>query len=142
MLEYPAIQGTPVTSFICSPKDNSSIDLKNIQTNLFNIDISGYAYSGNGNAIKSVELSIDEGKNWIPVETYSMCPGNGNYDRCWSWTLWKITLPINSSQDYINIIVKATDAANNTQPENIKDIWNMRGLLNNSWSHSKVFLNK
>jgi len=28
---------------------------------------------------------------------------------------------------------QAVDAAHNTQPENAKSVWNLRGLANNSW---------
>ncbi len=38
--------------------------------------------------------------------------------------------------DKFNMRVKALDDQYNSQPENIRDIWNLRGCLNNS--HHKI----
>ena len=35
-------------------------------------------------------------------------------------------------------MVKATDIDYNSQPENISTIWNLRGIINNSW-HKVVY---
>ena len=44
--------------------------------------------------------------------------------------------------DYLNkdidIVCKATDITYNTQPENSSNIWNIRGLFNNSWHRVKL----
>jgi hypothetical protein len=41
---------------------------------------------------------------------------------------------------YLTLCCKATDESFNTQPESPKGIWNLRGILNNSWHKVRVRL--
>ncbi|MEH2423269.1 MAG: hypothetical protein V7K48_20855 [Nostoc sp.] len=36
------------------------------------------------------------------------------------------------------VIVRAWDSAGNTQPEDVKTIWNFKGYMNNSWHQIEV----
>jgi sulfite oxidase len=54
-----AIQETPVQSAICEPIDGASVSRGEEK-----LKIKGYAFSGGGNSINSVKVSIDGGKNW------------------------------------------------------------------------------
>ena len=38
----------------------------------------------------------------------------------------------------LEIVCKAVDSSHNVQPEKVDGIWNVRGLLNNSWHRVKV----
>jgi sulfite oxidase len=54
----------------------------------------------------------------------------------WAWTLWKtaVKIPKNGNTfeaQYPSILCKANIC--NTQPETPGALWNVRGLLNNSW---------
>lgn len=40
--------------------------------------------------------------------------------------------------DKVIFCVKAVDASCNQQPKACKDTWNLRGILNNSWHHVTV----
>ena len=51
----------------------------------------------------------------------------------WAWTLWKATVKIPKDKANFQVLCKATDRAYNTQPETPGALWNVRGLLNNSW---------
>ena len=96
-----------------------------------NIMIKGFAWSGNGNNIVRVDISFDEGSTWIEAELTE------GYDqpiaRAWAWTFWELSIPIPEIKKGTTIVCKATDIHYNTQPETIHSIWNLRGILNNSW---------
>ena len=113
----PTIEELPVQSIICDviEGDNDIVTIK------------GIAYSGGGKKIVRVDVSINGGTYWNTAEL-----GEGKdqeRNRAWAWTFWEISLPKN---DTMEIISKATDSSYNTQPDNINNIWNIRGILNNS----------
>jgi sulfite oxidase len=59
---------------------------------------------------------------------------NQPYNRVWSWTLWTADIPVPKDvKGDFKICVKATDSSYNTQPEKVAHIWNLRGVLCNSW---------
>ncbi|KAH7026976.1 Oxidoreductase, molybdopterin-binding domain-containing protein [Linnemannia elongata] len=88
----------------------------------------GYAISGGGRAIYRVELSVDGGKNWEPVDKIEQTPDkiSGMY---WAWALWEKKVPkiLTTSE----LVVRAYDSSGNMQPE--FPIWNYRGVMNNAW---------
>jgi hypothetical protein len=59
-----AIQNMPVTSVICEPSKNSSVRVGNDNDNDATICVKGYAFSGGGNKIARVDVSVDGGKTW------------------------------------------------------------------------------
>ena len=131
---YYPINSQPVTSAICDIDYDEEY-----------IIVKGYAYSGDGKNILHVDVSIDGGETWKLAELKD--GSEQEYNRAWSWTLWEIKIPYNnknSSYNYyfsdlvplfknsIKIMCKATDSGYNIQPKTIEDIWNIRGLNNNS----------
>jgi sulfite oxidase len=129
----PSVMSTPVQSAICDvqlAEDKSYAILK------------GYSYSGGGLGIIRVDISADGGKTWTPAtelegehEDVSQLP----FRRTYSWTLWKavINLPKYGLND-VEFVVKAVDEGYNSQPEKPDGIWNVRGILNNSWHRVKL----
>ena len=114
----PTIEELPVQSIICDviEGDNDIVTIK------------GIAYSGGGKKIVRVDVSMNGGISWNTAEL-----GDGKEqerNRAWAWTFWEINL--NKKNDTMEIISKATDSSYNTQPDNINNIWNIRGILNNS----------
>ena len=85
--------------------------------------ISGYAYSSKPNVTLKVSVSVDDGKSWQDVET------DQDSKFKWGWVLWstEIVADYNSS-----VLCKAVDDNGNSQPVNVSDVWNVRGLANNS----------
>lgn len=79
----PSIQDTPVQSVICDPFDGQKV---NVDKNGC-IHVRGYAWSGGGRKIIRVDVSSDEGKNWI---TADLQQEPTPLYRTWSWTLWKV----------------------------------------------------
>ena len=58
--------------------------------------------------------------------------------RAWAWSLWEIEIEIPENVDNLKIVCVAVDSNENTQPETVKSLWNLRGLLNNSWHSINV----
>jgi sulfite oxidase len=127
-----AIQESPIQSAICQPVDGASIDKSNDK-----LHVKGYAFSGGGNSIYSVMVSIDDGLTWLPATLKSL---EQPMYRTWAWTLWEceVTVPLDKTE--LKILCVATDSMENTQPETVKSTWNIRGLLNNSWHSINVKL--
>ena len=136
----PAVMTTPVQSAICEcllSDDKKSAVVK------------GYSFSGGGNAIIRVDVSADGGETWTDAELQNEFESDGitqlPYKNTFSWTLWTAVVDIDhsSSSDKKNngeveIVVKAVDESYNSQPERPEGIWNVRGILNNSWHRVKV----
>ena len=57
--QIKALQECPIQSAICEPIDGAVIKKENES-----FKIKGYAYSGGGNSIDNVRVSIDDGKTW------------------------------------------------------------------------------
>ena len=58
--------------------------------------------------------------------------------KAWAWTLWKATVPVPAGArgkpgSKFEVACKAVDSSYNQQPENATSVWNLRGILNNSW---------
>lgn len=123
----------PVQSFITNYK---IIDDKKVF-------IKGIAYSGGGNNIVRVDVSLKlndkdtQNYQWHTAKLLEGC--NQPSYKSWAWTFWEIEIPLpNTNINDLNIVCKATDITYNTQPENSKHIWNLRGLFNNSWHTIKL----
>ena len=119
----------PVQSFIT--------DYKLIE-NKSKLKVKGIAYSGGGRNIVRVDVSLDKANNWHTAELLTGC--NQPPYSSWAWTFWEIEIPVNKNDigEIENIICKATDISYNTQPQESRSIWNLRGIFNNSW-HKVVF---
>lgn len=97
------------------------------------LNIRGFAWSGGGRGIIRVDVSIDDGKTWQMADL-----GEGRDQRpgmAWAWTFWKldIDLPENLKNKKAVICCKAVDESYNVQPRSLDLVWNIRGLINNSW---------
>jgi sulfite oxidase len=65
-----SIQSLPVQSAICSPADNSRVQVQQLRSNGNRLELSGYAWSGGGRRIVRVDVSTDEGKTWRNANIY------------------------------------------------------------------------
>ncbi|XP_076258042.1 sulfite oxidase [Rhynchophorus ferrugineus] len=130
----PAIQELPVISAICNPLDGQKVHLEEGY-----LKVKGYAWSGGGQRIVRVDVTIDGGKTWhvanFDAQDSAVPPKH------WAWTLWSLKIPINEKikdGEELEIWVKAIDSCYNTQPESFENIWNLRGVLNNAYHRIKV----
>lgn len=90
--------------------------------------IEGWAMSGNGRKIKQVEISLDNGNSWIPAIFH--------HPEKWAWAFWNIEVDI--LETTTQLIARAIDIENNEQPENVAEVWNFKGYMNNSWHKIKI----
>ena len=130
--KYASVQELPVQSAICQPASGSKLDVSE-ET----IEVSGYAWSGGGRGIVRVDVSSDGGETWHTAEL-----GRGKEqptDKAWAWTLWTAEVPVHPCRDAkVELVCKATDSSHNQQPESPESVWNLRGILNNSWHRVRL----
>lgn len=123
----PAIQEMPVQSAICTAVRDAD------RPNTAHVE--GYAWSGDGKGIIRVDVSCDGGQSWIAADLLpreSDTGGEKTRNRVYEWTRWTADVKCTDGGQ-CQIVCKATDSAYNTQPERVESIWNIRGLVNNSW---------
>ncbi len=125
-----AVQESPIQSAICEPVDGAIVKKDNQR-----FTVKGYAFSGGGNSIESVLVSMDGGKSWKKAQVNQL---SAPLYRQWAWALWEIDFDIPKDQEKCELLCVATDSTQNTQPETVKSIWNARGLMNNSWHKINV----
>jgi len=92
--------------------------------------VSGYAYTGDGNKLTRVEVSLDGGYNWLLTDIDRPEKPNA-YGKYWCWVFWSITIPVVDLCEAVHgtIRCRAWDEANNTQPKFLT--WNVMGMGNN-----------
>jgi sulfite oxidase len=103
--------------------------------------VKGWSFAGGGRNIVRVDVTGDCAKHdW---HTAKLKDGNDQrYGRGWAWTLWEAEVPARVQDDgCVHLFSKGVDMAFNTQPENVVDQWNVRGLINNTWYHKSKMMN-
>ena len=122
----------PVQSAICEPTDGSMLGADEDT-----VVVRGYSWSGGGRGILSVDVSLDGGATWQPARL-TQSPQDLYHQ--WAWTLFDVEVPIPAQRrgGQLNIVCRAFDVAHNSQPENVADIWNQRGLLHNAYHRISV----
>ena len=106
------------------------------------VKVGGLAWSGGGRSIVKVEVSFDEGRTWR--EAKLLRGVNQDARKSWAWVFWSFEGEdlnlgdTNTNTSAAEVMCRATDFAGNQQPGEIKSIWNLRGLANNTW-HSRHF---
>ena len=110
-----------VTSVICSHHENERV-LPGLVT------VQGYAIAG-GRKIARVDVSSDGGLTWVKAELF-------NDTSCWAWTVWKANFKLAPGK--YQLVVRAMDTAANTQPQDISQVWNFKGYMNNAWHRVNI----
>ncbi|GAB5368100.1 hypothetical protein AAMO2058_001289000 [Amorphochlora amoebiformis] len=128
-----SVQELPVQSAICDPPTNSTVSLDEGE-----VKVRGWAWSGGGRGIVRVDVTADEGKSWTTANLRKLKQEEG---REWAWTLWEADLPI-PAKDSFQICARAVDTSYNSQPGDVGPLWNLRGILNNSWHKITVKVDK
>eukprot|EP01064_Diplonema_japonicum_P037186 TRINITY_DN864_c0_g1_i1.p1 TRINITY_DN864_c0_g1~~TRINITY_DN864_c0_g1_i1.p1 ORF type:complete len:547 (+),score=164.30 TRINITY_DN864_c0_g1_i1:54-1643(+) len=136
--EAPPVREMPVQSAILKPEDDEKVKVEG-----GTVSASGYAWGGGGRGVQRVDITADGGMSWTQAELSQTQQGNTTdkyskdgdnpLPRQWAWTLWQAEVPVPAAKDKFEVCAKAVNSANDTQPESPKGIWNLRGLLNNSW---------
>src|SRR6266704_1222620 len=91
--------------------------------------IQGYAITGAGAPVERVELSIDGGKTWTTANLVERADP-------YAWCFWEVTVTLSPGD--CQMIVRAWDASRQTQPEDVRQLWNFKGYMNNAWHKVKI----
>ena len=110
-----------VTSVICSQYENECIPAGLVT-------VQGYSITG-GTEIARVEVSWDGGSHWVQAELF-------NDTSCWAWTLWKASFELKPGK--YQLVVRAMDTSANTQPQDVSQVWNFKGYMNNAWHRVNI----
>ncbi|GLV61096.1 hypothetical protein KDH_79130 [Dictyobacter sp. S3.2.2.5] len=93
--------------------------------------IQGYAISAEGTPVERVELSIDAGKTWTPATIVERADP-------YAWCFWEVIVSLLPGD--CQLIVRAWDASKQTQPEDIRPLWNFKGYMNKAWHRVHIHL--
>jgi sulfite oxidase len=111
-----------VTSVISSHQENATIHAGSVT-------LQGYAMTGSESRIARVEVSCDGGATWTQAELT-------NEAQAWSWRLWKAD--VNLKPGSHQFVVRAVDGSANSQPQELAQVWNFKGYMNNAWHRVRV----
>jgi sulfite oxidase len=128
--KFPSIMDVVPISVFVSPKDGETITIPSESENS-TIEFSGYANGKSGAKVEKVEISVDNGNTWERVSEIDERNNSTNKKKYFGWVLWKHKKQFNKNSN-ITAEVRVTDSNGNSQYNNLEDLWNPRGLLNNS----------
>lgn len=111
-----------VNAVICQPAPGAAIPAGQVL-------IEGYAFAGGNRCVERVDVSADGGETWVVAEL----PGE---HVPWTWRLWRARLDLRPGS--YRLVARAWDSAANTQPENLRSVWNFKGYMNNAWHRVEV----
>mmetsp|Transcript_3839 Transcript_3839/g.14271 ORF Transcript_3839/g.14271 Transcript_3839/m.14271 type:complete len:623 (-) Transcript_3839:759-2627(-) len=137
----PPVCDLPVQSAICLPAVGETVEVEPAGDGKpATVHVEGYAWSGGGRNILRVDVSADGGASWHTASVKH--GGDQPAGRAWAWTLWQADVPVSSEVAKkgggLSLVSKAVDASGNTQPADVADTWNARGILNNCYSRVGV----
>jgi len=126
-----------INSAMSAPDHNETLSVaKNIDKDY---EVAGYAYTGGGRKITRVEISTDGGVHWNLADIdYKEKPTT--YEMYWCWTWWTFKVKVADFIGCKEIMCRAWDEANMTQPND--PTWNLMGMGNNQVFRIKVHLDK
>jgi sulfite oxidase len=93
--------------------------------------IQGYAISGERTPVERVELSVDGAKTWTTAPIIARADP-------YAWCFWEMTVALPPGD--CQLIVRAWDASKQTQPQDMRPLWNFKGYMNNAWHRVNIHL--
>ena len=112
----------PLNAAICLPGPGESVTAGEVA-------VAGYAIA-TGRAVTRVDVSGDGGATWRQA-VLEHHPGSA-----WSWVFWRTALRLGGGTH--ELVVRAWDAAGQTQPERPDAVWNFKGYLSAAWHRVRV----
>jgi sulfite oxidase len=91
--------------------------------------IQGYAITGQGAPVERVELSVDGGKTWTTATIVERADP-------YAWCFWEVIVALSPGD--CQLTVRAWDASKQTQPQDVRPLWNFKGYMNNAWHRVKI----
>jgi sulfite oxidase len=90
------------------------------------IKVAGYAITGGGRQVETVEVSADGGETWQGADlTLSEDPG--------AWVFWETRVDPGSERREIHLLARARDTSGEIQPASPHQTWNPKGYANNAY---------
>ena len=117
-----AIAEMPLNAAICEPAAGATLPKGRTV-------VRGYAIATD-RAVARVDVSADGGREWRQATIEPRGTGR------WSWTFWNTVLDITEGEH--DLVVRAWDAAGQTQPARPEDVWNFKGYLSAAWHRVRV----
>ncbi|SEQ75564.1 sulfite oxidase [Faunimonas pinastri] len=117
-----AIYEMPLNSAICEPGPETTLPAGSTT-------VRGYAIA-TGRPIVRVDVSVNGGRDWQQATLEE------KGDQPWSWTFWHIAVDLWKGEH--ELVVRAWDAAGQTQPSRPDDVWNFKGYLSAAWHRIRV----
>jgi sulfite oxidase len=112
-----ALGEVSVNSAICRPARDEIVPPGPVR-------VDGWAIAGAGRLVERVDVSTDGGATWIAADLE-------NEGDLWTWRFWSATLELEPG--IWELVARASDSAGNTQPEDPRTTWNLKGYVNNAW---------
>ncbi|MFL5401341.1 MAG: molybdopterin-dependent oxidoreductase, partial [Gemmatimonadales bacterium] len=95
------------------------------------VRVSGWAVGGGGRPVTGIEISSNEGRDWLPATITRT-------GSAWTWSLWEASLKLSRGRH--TLVVRATDGSGARQPASIDATWNVKGYNNNAWHRTTIDL--
>lgn len=108
----------PLTVAILEPDDGATRPAGDVE-------LSGYAFAGDGRRIVRVDVSTDHGASWDQAELMAE-PSR------WAWRRWRAVVAL--AEGRATVVARAWDSAGSTQPDQPAQVWNPKGYVNSSWA--------
>ncbi|GKT41145.1 nitrate reductase [NADH] 1 [Colletotrichum spaethianum] len=119
-----------LNSVIVRPEQGERISLADAHKHK-TYQIQGYAYDGGGHEVQKVEVSLDNGENWLYcIREFPEAPIRHG-KKFWTWLHWHVDVPISHLIQARDIKVRCFNVFKNSQPK--KPAWNLMGMMNNCW---------
>ncbi|KFA77101.1 hypothetical protein S40288_09733 [Stachybotrys chartarum IBT 40288] len=98
--------------------------------------IEGFAYDGGGHEVQRVEVSLDNGVNWLYcIRKYPETPIRHG-KKFWTWCHWHVDVSLAKLVQAEGVIVRCFNVFKNSQPRD--PAWNLMGMMNNCWYQVKA----
>ncbi|OJD14182.1 hypothetical protein AJ78_05446 [Emergomyces pasteurianus Ep9510] len=121
-----------LNSVIVKPSHGERLDLvaeNNKKRKEYRVE--GFAYAGGGHEVQRVEISLDNGKNWLYcIRRFPEAPIRHG-KKFWTWVHWLVDVDIVHLAQANGITVRCFDVFKNCQSERLN--WNLLGMMNNCW---------
>jgi len=134
----------PVQSLICNPEPHSIIGGANGMIN--HINVKGVAWSGRGNGIHRVDVSINGGTTFTAAELTKL---DQPRMRQWAWVQFDQDITLTDEQKAklkrgqkveLELCSKAVNGCFDVQPERSEPYYNARGVCINHWYRVPVVI--
>ena len=125
----PSIHELPVQCAFSSPAPGDALPVDEDS-----VEVKGWALGSAGRSIHRVEVSADGGETWVEADLEEGL--DQPYGRAWAWTTWSAEVPVGSGP--VELVARAHDLGGGAMPRTPADVWNIRGLNNNSWPVARL----